>query len=722
MTMAILNSGPTLGHDYTPDFGAAPTVHSIANGDWYDPSTWDTGVVPTVEDVVKIGHIVSCIDQGTATTSFTKAHTIAVAGELVIEGNVSFTNLLIYELGECEILPGSILSIRDTPIDLTTDPKQWGTGVVIFGKLSANGTPKTHAVKAADHIYTGATAITLSSSPENWLVGDRVLIPDTEQQVSKRNIHTAGRHNEIRTITEVSGNTVQLDSPLEYDHPGMVANKVCTPDYCMVSNLTRDIVIRSQNSLGIRGHLAWTDHGYVDLSYVSIQGMGRTKNDIHNDETVIRDGEPAYQSDNQRGRYPLHAHHAVGPEGGREDSEYQSNILGCVVEGSPGWGITIHGSHYNNIKSTVVYDAVGSGIMEEDGSEVHNHYEDCVIVGIQGIKKGLLGRKRITLPSGEVIISRTSGTNGSGLWFTRQGSTALNLSCYACDGYVLYLSGYGTGAENLLVKLNKGSHSRTKITRQSITSLGHKIEGIYGANCRGFMYYAWSQGTKHVLFDDVTIKDVKVWHTFDNRGCLRAYHDTGLRLVNAYFVNDWEITKQAHRSRTIGVDAGTAYDLNRSMFENVNISGFHIGIVPPTKGNKALPYEGIMVSDGAIDCIWNIDFRSARNDLTGDCLIDNVTMLASFNEEGVPNEDIRMSFDWSKNGKQLEESLLYVNGVRIYFDEQNPDYIIPIYKRKTGQTLIKLDGVYTDVAGMTTYEVFEEYGETIGGSFYPENN
>jgi hypothetical protein len=175
-------------------------------------------------------------------------------------------------------------------------------------------------------------------------------------------------------------------------------------------------------------------------------------------------------------------------------------------------------------------------------------------------------------------------------------------------------------------------------------------------------------------------------------------------------INDQSVTDLAERTEPLGLDAGTTYDFQGEI-DNLYVKGFAKGITPPTKGNKDFPHAPFFVKSGAIDCPVSVAFRNTEDGESGPAHI-NVEILS-----GIPVRG-DWTYDTQKVRAPFDESILMLNGKRYYFPQQNPDYVIP--PRKNGTQVVIIGGERVDIAGLTSREVFEEHGVTLGGSFYPE--
>lgn len=671
-----------LGHDYIPDFGK-----------------FDGAIVVPPEDEW------STLNDN---LSLTPIEVLAVKGRIHLESEVKIGTLLVYPGGEVTMHPGAMITIRDLPFyPFEQDPKRWSNGIINLGYFATHGTAKTPFLRSIGGIVAGSSKLYLQSVPQGWNVGDEVLIPDTRQAVSQRGRHEPNINDEVRNITSINGNIITLSGILAYDHPGFIDGHTGLERFPHICNLTRDIVIRSENPNGNRGHFAWHMQGYVDLNYTEFRDLGRTRNDVENDETVIaEDGGILWRAENQRGRYPIHSHHSFGTPGGRTDSAFQSTVAGNVVRDSPSWGITIHGSHFIQVDKNIVYGATGAGIMEEDGTEYHNHHTENVVVACYGHEKPLF-KKNVVFTDGTKHQWLTIGTNGSGLWIGRQASQVNGIYTYSSSGYSYYPSGYGLDWPSMDVATERGNPTKTRLDTQNPNDLGLEVTNIEAFNTRGALYMAWDRGPDQKRYTPFEIGQIVSCNTFGERGTERVYHTSQWKIAKAYYINDQSITDQAERTEPLAVDDGTAYD-SQGEHGYLYVKGFTLGITPPTKGNKDFPHAPYYVRSGAIDCPVAVAFRNTEDGESGPAHID-VEILS-----GIPVRG-DWKYDTQKIHAPFAESVLYLNGERFWFDVQSPDYVQPPDGK--GKQVVIIDGERVDIVGMTSQEVFDEYGLILGGVF-----
>src|SRR5262249_52813094 len=146
--------------------------------------------------------------------------------------------------------------------------------------------------------------ITLASAPSNWQVGDELLVPDTATPVFDQDGGHPRRESTV-TIAAITGATMTLSKPLDFEHRNITDPQGVVILRPRVANLTRNIVLRSENPVGSRGHSADVGHmASWDIRYNRFYGLGRTANAPFND-TVLG----THIGTNQRGRYTEHHHH-----------------------------------------------------------------------------------------------------------------------------------------------------------------------------------------------------------------------------------------------------------------------------------------------------------------------------------------------------------------------------------------------------------------------------
>src|SRR5262249_44010548 len=123
-------------HDTIPRFDLPPTITSLRNGSWSDPTTWDQNRLPIAADKVAIHHAIlyDAPDGQSAVIG------ISTTSGILIFDTIHPTKLTVDTIF---VLPGSKLLrqpgtapteivFRDTPLDTTFDPSQYGHGLLAF--------------------------------------------------------------------------------------------------------------------------------------------------------------------------------------------------------------------------------------------------------------------------------------------------------------------------------------------------------------------------------------------------------------------------------------------------------------------------------------------------------------------------------------------------------------------------------------------------------------
>jgi hypothetical protein len=430
---AVFSSAPAVaqdGHDHTlqvhgvpggvPNFCAAPTVNSVASGAWSDPATWSTKSVPGPKDRVSIdaGHhvVYDVVSQATLGCIELRGH-LSFKTDANTRMNVG--NLMVMDQGFLEVGTSSQpvapnvtaeIVIADQPIDHKLDPAELGAGIESLGRITMHGAVKTPTfVRLAQEPLAGQTTLTLEQPVAAWSAGDHIVIPDTRQLRENERGDNYKSQDEKLVIASIAGNRITLTSALRYDHKG-----AHNPDGKLeflphVGNLSRNVVVRSENPAGDRGHMIFMSRSDVDLRYVEVREMGRTKMGVLDNTEFDDQGRVVKLGKNQIGRYAIHFHHYFGPRQ-TPSNGYQFTLVGNSVDGAPKWGVTVHNSHYGLIQDNVVYNTRGAGIVTEDGTESFNVFDHNFAMRSEG--SGEFAPR-----SGYSGVSADPGGEGAGFWF-----------------------------------------------------------------------------------------------------------------------------------------------------------------------------------------------------------------------------------------------------------------------------------------------------------------
>jgi hypothetical protein len=403
-----------------PEFCANPTAVSIANGAWSNAGTWSAKKVPAAGDRVTIaaGHNVTY-----DTVSDASIGCIEVRGHLsfVTDSNTRLKtgNLMVEEGGYLEIgsparpIAANVTAeviIADQKIDRKLDPAELGAGIESLGKITMHGAEKTPAfVRLASEPLAGQTTLTAEQPVTAWKAGDRIVIPDTRQLRDSQRGENYQPQDEKLVIAAVSGNQITLASALKFDHKGARSGDDKLEFLPHIGNLSRNVIIRSENPAGTRGHMIFMSRSEIDLRYVEVREMGRTRLGVLDNTEFDDNGKLTKLGTNQIGRYAIHFHHDFGPKQTPANG-YQFTLIGNAVDSAPKWGVTVHNSHYGLVQDNVVYNTHGAGIVTEDGTESFNVFEHNF-----AMRSG--GSGDFAPRSGYGGVGNDPGGEGAGFWF-----------------------------------------------------------------------------------------------------------------------------------------------------------------------------------------------------------------------------------------------------------------------------------------------------------------
>ena len=581
-----------------PDFSAdtsRPSVQSVQSGSWSSPATWQGGQIPTVNHVVRVvlGHTVT-IDDTSAV-----AYTIAVDGKLAfalaVNTRLKVTNLEVMAGDMGAGTPGVLevgtaatpiaaavtaeIVIADSPLGgSVADPDQFGTGIIVFGKASMHGSVRTPTfVRLATEPRAGHTTLTLSVAVSGWQIGDRLVLPDTrhlkETDVTGSGWVNAVNQWEERTVQAISADarTLTLNSALQYDHLGARDLNNVLDFLPHVGNLTRNVIIRSENPAGTRGHTLTNHLADVDMRYVLFKDLGRT--------TYL----PLNSTTNHIGRYPIHMHHVSGPLPTPADG-YQFTLVGNAVDGGPvetkfKWGVAVHGSHYGLIQDNVVYNYNGAAVATEDGSESFNVFDHNFALRGMGEPNDAVSEARMAM-----------GTEGVGFWFrgpnnyvrNNVAANYQNPTTEAAYGFVFQFRYLG----NIAVPNFQGADT-VMATGQSTTMNGNNMplrqfdnNEAYGAMQGGFTYW-WVSSLDpqpYANAQESVVQDLKIWNVYNKAVYMypgQAVTFDGLKIRGGFNA----------QSRCCGNGVYAAdYSSKGIIIRNSDIQGMEEGITAPEAG------------------------------------------------------------------------------------------------------------------------------------------
>ena len=669
-----------------PYFCASPTTTSTTSGAWSDARTWSNGRVPGRDDKVAIasGHTVTygitadvdlnCIEVGGTLAFATDVDTRMRVGTIMVLENGALELGTVAQPMQADAT--SVIEIVDRPF-LDVDPEQLGNGIVVLGRLSAHGAVKTPTfLRLAKDARAGERALELEGSVDGWRPGDRLVVPDTRQLRAGQNGRDYQPQTEVVEVESVTAASVRLTAPLRYDHSGARNGDGTTAFLPHVANLSRNVIVRSENPDGVRGHLIFVSRADVDVRYVELDELGRTKMGILDNTRITADGRVVKIGTNQIGRYALHFHHTFGPRA-TPASGYQFMAVGNAINGSTKWGIVVHNSHYGLIQGNVVFNTRGGGIVTEDGTESFNVFE-------RNFSLLTAGSRDAAPNNGYSATLPNPGGEGSAFWFRGPNNYIRdNVAANAAE------SGFGMPVTALgVVRIPRFKGADTSLEAETVpldTDAAEVPEFVnneaYGA-LRNGVTWAWSG----------RIGEFKVWHASD-RG-VSANPTQRVTVDGLIAVGDASVLTSAE-NHPVGVWVGN-YVAREVTVDRADIGGLRVGVESPffygrprdakrdgmlTIANSTFRTNvGVSVATGYVD-----DAHAGaptKKAVVRSSIFEPLRIAAS----PVPAEAISMNYGMAPRDPSPREPLLVYDfneqtgrSFKVYYSLQAPEAVAPCH-------------------------------------------
>src|SRR5258708_7445004 len=492
--------------------------------------------------------------------------------------------------------------IRDIPLDSNPggiDPKR-----LLRTITSLNGIVRMYGrtispsfIRSTQELLTTGTApldIRLESSAlaAGWAVGDKIAVPNSQQCNSSSPVQVPSGKTEERTISAISPDGLTITIPgLTCPHPGARdADNVLvfTPH---IVHLTRNIIIRSENPNGTRGHMLFDDRADVDIRYISVLSMGRT-----NTENLDITSAPA---GNQKGRYPIHFHHLVGPTSPQSNGR-QFTLMGTVVDfGAENtsqrrkWGITGQGRHLGLGERNIGYRAAGAAFAAEDANETGNKwYRNFALAVAWG--NGERGEDRDPSDNSKL------GREGVGFWINGIGYQseydsnvgADSISCVFCYGGFKFDNVYN--GPNITVPAYQGadpymSGQGTAIDPYTIGINYFKHNEVYSSDFGLTFWWICSELYYPRAGCTSSMQDVKIWNT-DSWG-IYAYESSNLTIDGYTNIGD-KTKSQNNQFSLASAFALSDYAQNNVILRNLKVHNLHS--VSEGFSNYGQPDDGLV--------------------------------------------------------------------------------------------------------------------------------
>ena len=676
-----------------PLFCSEPTVTSVTGGAWSDPGTWSTGRTPAADDrvVIAAGH-----DIAYDTVSDAQLECVEVRGGLAFatdtDTRIKVGTLMVREAGHLEIgNAGAPIAadataevvIADRPIDAATDPAQVGAGLIGLGRVTMHGAARTPTfVRASREPLAGDLTLELEELVAGWRPGDHVVIPDTRQlRAAERGEGHASQTEKVQ-VAAVSGTEITLAAPLRHDHRGARDAEGEIAFLPHVGNLGRNVIVRSENPEGVRGHTMFLSHADVDLRYVAFGELGRTRNGTVDNARFDTDGRVRTVGTNQIGRYAVHFHHYFGPRSTPANG-HQFTVVGNAIDGAPKWGITVHRSHHGLIQDNVVYNTRGAGIATEDGSESFNVFDHNFSVQSPG-------RSASSMSAGYGGSLPDLGVVGAGFWFRGP------------NNYIRNNVAANAGQAGFSLPVLRGA-VRTPAFKGADTSKAAEVVRVDLTNA-AVLEFAGNEtyGTiENGLESDWngTVSDFRAWH-LSRHAVMGSPPET--LVVDGLIVRGDPAALDDPSERPVGV--WIANYVSRSVsVTGADVQGMRVGVLSPFFYNQT-PEPGrgqgsLVVEDGFFRNQVGISVATAyaANASGGRPLKNAVVRGTVFEPLDVPSaagsraESISMNFDMAPGDDEPRDPIVVHdyngqpgNSFRVYYSLQAPESTAPCHETAPG--------------------------------------
>lgn len=412
---------------------------AIGDGDWDNPLNWHNGEVPGDDARVLVPEGIN-ITYGHVSEA--RLFTLRVDGKLDFANDVDsqmiVDTLVISPSGNLTIgtadnpisadVDVDIIFANNGAIDTDWDPMLLSRGMIAHGTVEIFGDAKDSHEKVIDDPMQGDTSVTFATLPEGWQIGDTIVIAGTTYDGQ-----SAGPQDEIRTISDIEGNRVIFDDPLEYDHDAPREDLKTS-----VANYTRNVSFETEDAdtaeLFERGHVMFMHNDDVNVNYAEFHELGRT--DKSEPARNVDEFDDLAFDSNVKGRYSFHFHRA-----GLDDLENPGIANGNAVFGSPGWGFVHHDSNaiFDN---NATYDTFGAGYVAESGNET-GAWNDNIAIYAEGNSWN-------TPKLANDITNFDLGQSGDGFWFqSRMVQSTDNIAASVNHGFVYFHRG-DTGEDGMI--------------------------------------------------------------------------------------------------------------------------------------------------------------------------------------------------------------------------------------------------------------------------------
>jgi hypothetical protein len=597
-----------------PNFGAKPTIYSVASGNWSNPAIWSLGRVPGAGDIVDIepGTTVTYdLNSTVALNTLEIQPTATLTFATGINTTVNVGNFLVLQGGSLVVGTSAnpIASNVQCTIELgnqafnnSIDPNHFGNGLIALGNVTMYGAVKTPYVTLAQEAHAGDTVLHLASPVTGWQPGDDPILPDTQQLPYGRDRTGFQPTWERVTIKSISadGLTVYLTAPLKYDHLGVRDAAGVLQYLPQVVNDSRNIMLQSASFTGIRGYTLFTDRANVDIEYAGFCELGRTTNTTPGGTNVAD-------------RYAMTMLDLTGPTTPQANG-HQFTLIGNEVDndgdGNPNnpsniqWGIALNNSYYGLISYNDVWGVAGVGIGVEDGSSSYNVFDHNFV----GNVTGTAGRLDQQL-------------QGDGFWFGNPNNYVSNNIATDINGWGgdVYSYGFDIDAKyvgTVTVPSFQGADpsvagQSTTINMNDTPILQFSGNEVYGATPSGMTLW-WIGTFGDTFYADAQASVVKNFVAWDiATRAFYGYPTNNLTIDGMTILGDASyMSSQYNLTEGINFDDYMTHNLT---IENCNIQDMWTGIRAPYNTGRVPSMNTTVIQNCYLDNVVNIDISPPRS-------------------------------------------------------------------------------------------------------------
>lgn len=702
-----------------PNFASKVTKTAAKSGNASDPTVWGSALasndffyVPaglTVTwDLVSSpnlagGYVKGILDCGTAPGN--KTMNLVT---LMIDSGGSF------KCGSCMTntpLAGTFtLTFLDVATDPTFDPGQFGTGFLTMGAMvDMCGSANKTAWVWAQGITKGSTTLILQSTPNEWNVGDVIVLSSTTLPTAYDNNAQrwilGANQDEIFTIAGINGNTITLSGTTQYDHlpmPGPTGQV----NYLPVPNLTRNIVFQSANPIGTRGHCMFMKDmmgmpSVINACHFLVKDCGRTDAmSVVTDPMVDANGilVPGTAA-NPRARYAWHSHRQgqYGPDG-TEHSCLQT-WDSCVVWGFKKWGYDNHDSNVN-ATNLIAYDGQGAGLATERGTEI-GVYDGCLSLRANGSPDQLESR----------AYADDYGFRGNGGWAQGPGVKWTNnvFGNHTDSGFFVFTTG-DPQAGVIAQSFPSANLAGTNIPVPSSDYPMFEVPYFGITNNTSFCCSTGHTTWEHEPFNiglSSTISNLSSW------GCpigILNQFTSGVNIPNI------TVAGPNYLAGSVGCNSNNGYSRTLA-FTDPQVVGFETGLLLPTLGADS------SISGGTFGNVWDFQvWAQTQPTLVNQNSLRNITGTQTYLSVDAAALGSRTRLNFSINpfmphvltdntlpAMFYDIRLTLGDGNQVYFAEQAASYVP-----------VPSSGTYPadfppELVGQTNQQLWDAYGLAIAG-------